>query len=485
MPHRLPILAAAVLSALPACSRGDEAAGPNVLLVTLDTARADRLGCYGGAAATPYIDALADEGAIFARAVSTAGLTPMSHASILTGLNNYRHGLRVFFSTEASFTLDPSVATLPELLGRRGWRTAAFVSAYPASAAYGLDRGFEQFDSGIDIDQLDLSHQQAHSALWDESGRSHTQRRGDFTVSAALDWLDGVGSEPWLMWVHLFDVHDFSLVPPAEWSARLGIQYDPSVKNNDLAWRERMYDAELTFADEQVGRLLERIRARGEWEETIVVITADHGQGLTEGAQNHGWFKHRLLYEWSLHVPLIVRIPGEREGLSVEPLVRTIDVLPTLLEAIDLAGPDVEGESLLVLLRGGVEDDRVGYADALNVYDAHAPKKMRPEYLDNLYCVTDSRWKLIWHERAPLNVELYDLQADPDELHNVAPDHPAEVERRKHFLDERGAMDVRPPDAESAIPDPDALEHLGYMGAEEELEDGEAGEDAGALSHGR
>ena len=465
MSTRLTVLAAAALAA---CSGGGEAARPNVLLVTLDTTRADRLGCYGGPAATPNIDALAGEGAIFARAVSTAGLTPMSHASILTGLNNYRHGLRVFFSEEASFTLDDSVATLPGILGRRGWRTAGFVSAYPASEAYGLDRGFEHFDAGVDVEQLDLSHQQSHVQLWDESGRSRTQRRGDHTVTAALGWLDGIGAEPWCLWVHLFDVHDFSLVPPAEWSARHGIEYDKSVKNNDLTWRERMYDAELTFADEQVGRLLERIRTRGEWEDTIVVITADHGQGLGDGARNHGWFKHRLLYEWSLHVPLIVRIPGVRAGVSVEPLVRTIDVLPTLLEALDLPVPEIEGASLLALLRGGEDDGRIAYADALNLYDVHSPKKMKDEYLDNLYCVTDARWKLIWHEQKPGNVELYDLRSDPEELRNVAAENPREVARLKRFLEERGAMDVRPPEDTSAAPDASALQGLGYTDGDAE-----------------
>lgn len=461
--------AAAWLAAL-AVGCAEPAAAParhNVLLVTLDTTRADRLGCYGGSAATPNIDRLAGEGALFARAVSTAGLTPMSHASILTGLNNYRHGLRVFYSVDASFTLAPSNVTLPEILGEHGWETAAFVSAYPVSEFYGVDQGFETFDTGLAAD-LDLSHQQQHEELWDETGRSDTQRRGDFTVDAALEWLGRHRSQPWCVWVHLFDAHDFSMVPPAEWSARHGVTYDKSVTLNDLDWRERMYDLELTFIDEQLGRLFEAIRAQGAWDQTVIAITADHGQGLTDGLRNHGWLKHRLLYEWGLHVPLILKLPGLDGGRRVEPLVRTIDILPTLLEALELTGPPMEGVSMLALARGGPDDGRVAYADALNLLDAHAPQKMRPEYDDNLFCAQDGRWKLIWHETRPENVELFDFESDPEELRNLAEQHPEQVARLKAFLDERRAMEVQPPEAGAKAPDKGALKELGYIGEEDE-----------------
>jgi arylsulfatase A-like enzyme len=471
----------AALAFAPGC--GESAAPParhNVLLVTLDTTRADRLGCYGGSAATPNVDRLAEEGALFARAVSTAGLTPMSHASILTGLNNYRHGLRVFYSKDASFTLGPSNVTLPEILGEHGWSTAAFVSAYPVSEFYGVDQGFETFDTGLQAD-LDLSRQQQHEELWNETGRSDTQRRGDFTVDAALAWLERQRDRPWCLWVHLFDAHDFSMVPPAEWSARAGVTYDRSVTLNDLAWRERMYDLELSFMDEQLGRLFEAIRAQGAWDETAIAITADHGQGLTDGLKNHGWLKHRLLYEWGLHVPLILKLPGLDGDRRVEPLVRTIDILPTLLEALDLAGPPMEGESLLALMRGGPDDGRIAYADALNLLDAHAPQKMRPEYADNLFCATDARWKLIWHQTKPGNVELFDLASDPEELRNLAGEHPAEVERLKAFLDQRRAMQVQAPRAGAPAPDKQALEELGYVGDEDEdAEETEAEPDPGS-----
>ena len=452
------------LAAAAACGPADEPAPRhNVLLVTLDTTRADRMGCYGGTAATPNLDRLAEQGALFARAVSTAGLTPMSHASILTGLNNYRHGLRVFYSEEVSYTLHEENETLPEILAARGWKTGAFVSAYPVSEFYGLDQGFETYRTGVSAEELDLSRQQRHDELWNEEGLSSTQRRGDYTVDEALAWLEGVGEAPWCLWVHLFDVHDFSVVPPSDWIARFGIEYDKDVPVNSLEWRERIYDPEITFADEQVGRLFDRIEALGQWDDTVIVVTADHGQGLTDGMRNHGWLKHRLLYDWSLHVPMILRVPGEEAGVRVEPLVRTIDVLPTVLEALDVAGPDMEGQSMLALARGGPDDGRVAYADALNLFDQHAPKKMQPEYLDNLYCVTDASWKLIWHELAPENVELFDLRADPEELTNVAAANPDQVARLKAFLDERGATKMRAPGAGAAAPSTDALRNLGYI----------------------
>ena len=401
----------------------------------------------------------------------------MSHASILTGLNNYRHGLRVFYSKEASFTLRPSNVTLPEILGEHGWNTAAFVSAYPVSEFYGVDQGFETFDTGL-VDELDLSRQQQHEELWNETGLSQTQRRGDFTVDAALEWLERHRGEPWCVWVHLFDAHDFSMVPPSEWIARFGITYDKSVPLNDLAWRERMYDPELTFIDEQLGRLFEAIHSEGTWDQTVIAITADHGQGLTDGLKNHGWLKHRLLYEWGLHVPLILKLPGLDGGRRVEPLVRTIDILPTVLEALDLAGPAMEGQSMLALARGGPDDGRVAYADALNLLDAHAPQKMRPEYADNLFCASDARWKLIWHQTKPENVELFDLEADPAELRNLASEHPEQVARLKAFLDERRVMEVQAPEAGALAPDKRALEELGYFGNEDESDEEVATEPA-------
>lgn len=470
-----------------ACSDSSEGdARPlNVLLVTLDTTRADRLSCYGyKKQTTPRIDGLAAKGTRFERTIATAGITPMSHSAILTGLNNYRHGLRVFHSENVSHKLSSSVETLPEILQTEGWRTGAMVSSYPVSEHYGLDRGFETFDTGLDLSQHDYTGQQKHADAWLDGTHSSGQRRGDATVDQALTWLDeGLGIDaPWCLWVHMFDVHDFSIVPPEAFMTENGFPMDKSAALQSPEWRERMYDPELTYMDLQVGRLLDWISDNEQDENTVVVITADHGQGLLDGFKRHRWIKHRLLYDWCLRVPLIVRVPGAGAGVVVENQVRTIDIMPTVLEALGIPGPNVEGESALALMRGGQESEpRLAYADALNLVDEHSPgKRLPPGCNDNLFCVTDGKWKMIYHEEAPQFSELYNLEEDPDEVRNVAGNHPNRMRRLKAFLDERGAMELQPPEPGSeSAPDAASLKGLGYAGdgEEEDESSGSATED--------
>ncbi|MFT7076461.1 MAG: arylsulfatase A-like enzyme [Planctomycetota bacterium] len=461
----------------------------NVLLVTLDTTRPDRISCYGGQPGlTPTLDALAADGSRFERAVSTAGITPMSHSSILTGLNNYKHGMRVFYSEDVSHRLKDSVDTLPEILKAQGYKTAARVSSYPVSEAYNLNQGFDSFDSGVDLDALDLKDQQRHDTSWDQGGKSSTQRRGDFTTNGALEWLEEEGNDgPWCMWLHMFDVHDYSLVPPAEFVKGYGIEYpDPSTVRGGaklLEWRERMYDPELAFMDMQIQRVMQWLEDNGQKDNTIVVITADHGQGLTQGMKNQGWMKHRLLYDWSVHVPLIIRIPGFGAGAVIPDQVRTIDLVPTLLEALEVPlRQSVEGESVLNLIRGEREDSpRIAYADALNDYDTHSPgaQKLPTGQADNLYMACDGRWKLIYHERNPRMSELYDLVKDPEEIQNLySEDHPEAV-RLQEFLDEREVTAVEKPDGKSKGPSKGALDSLGYSGNGEPDPDSDPDKDTG------
>jgi len=470
-------LARALLGVLLAgCGAGEPPL--NVLLVTLDTTRPDRLGCYGHrGASTRAIDELASEGVRFANVRATAGLTPMSHASILTGLNNYRHGMRVFYSTEHSHRLKPECETLPELLRERGWRTAAFVSSYPVSEVYGLDQGFEVFETGLDVESLDLTRQQRHEELWHEGEAISTQRRGDVTTTQALEWLRALGNEPWCVWMHYFDAHDFSLVPPLDFAREFGIEaYPKRVPSTDYEWRDRMYDPELAFIDRQLARVLDWLEESGQAARTVVVVTADHGQGLLDGLERHGWGNHRLLYDWSIRVPLLLRYPGCPRGEVVEEQVRTIDILPTLLELLDVPAPATEGASLLALARGEKEaEPRIAYADALNLFDAHSPKARLPaSSYDNLFVATDGRWKLIHHREKPQHDELFDLASDPGELHDVASAHPEQRQRLLRYLEQRAPWDVERPGAETGPgPDAGALHSLGYGGEGDEQDRGE------------
>ena len=466
--------------------------GPNVLLITLDTTRADYLSCYGAPPKnSPRIAELAEEGVVFERCVSTAGITPMSHASILTGLNNYRHGMRVFYSEECSHRLEDEIVTLPEILSDHGWATAASISAYVVSEIYNLDQGFDAFLSGTDYLALDATQQQEKETFFDPAGATSTQRRGDLTVGDGIGWLEDVAGadRPWFLWVHLFDVHDYTVVPPTEYLQEIGTTTPPVGTKfrpqEQAVWRSRLYVPELRWMDGQIGRLLDWLRDNGEYDDTLVLLTADHGQGLQDGLRRHGWSKHRLLFDWSIRVPLVIKLPGgEAGGTRVGDQVRSIDVTPTVLELLDLAPPaDVEGLSVLGIVREGPElEPRLAYAEALNLYDVFSPgPRALPEgQYDNMFAVTDGRWKLVLKERDPEASELYDLAQDPDEVRNLyRADHP-EVLRLRAFLDERRPWEVQPPREGSEAADTGALEGLGYGGdGEDEEEGGAAGNTGG------
>ncbi len=472
---RLPLLAAALLVAGcgPQGSHGPDAPRRNVLLVTLDTTRPDRLGCYGyEAAETPALDALAARSVRFDNAISTAGITPMAHASILSGLNPYRHGLRVF-AGDAGNRMAGNVPTLATELSAAGWATAAFVSAYTVKRTFGLDRGFAEYDSGLE-DFDDLNARETHEAgLWKDARIVPTQRRGDATTDAALAWLDengGAEQPAWFLWAHYFDVHDYNVVPPEAWAAERGVQYDSEVKRNNPDAREALYDLEMTYMDAQVGRILDKLEQLGLRDDTIVVVIADHGQGLKDGLERHGWLRHRLLYQWSVQVPLLVYVPGMDSG-AVASLVRNIDVFPTVMDALGLEVPgDIEGRSLLPLMRGEDLPAVTAYADALNTVDEHSPNNGLPEHCrDDLFMVIDGRWKLIHHKATPANTELFDLEADPLERENVAARFPEERARLEAWLERAGAMNIDRGERQEGL-DTDSLHQLGYTGGDEEDE---------------
>jgi arylsulfatase A-like enzyme len=444
----------ALLLAIAACAKPDPPS-PDVLLITLDTTRADHLSCYGYALPTsPALDALAADGALFRECRATAGLTPVSHASILTGLDPYQHGLRVLHA-KSGCRLPDDVPTLATVLRDAGYATGAFLSAYPVSEAFGFARGFDVYDEGI---QVETKPERGSAVTMRDQRQTRSQRRSDATVDAALEWIEG-SRGPWFAWIHLWDPHDPVLVPPKTAADAFVASCPP-----DPERRLDLYDVEIRFMDAQIGRLLARLKELGRYEGALIVVTADHGQGKGE----HGWQSHRIVYEEQLHVPLIVKLPGEVRcrGVEVRDLVRTIDVYPTVIEELDLGAPrSCEGRSLLPLVRGERDEPRLAYADAINKWDAHADILDKRPQDDLLHCLMDRRWKLIYRPLRPDDSELYDLDGDRDEARNLYRELPARARPLVEGLEARRPWVLEPLGAGEARGEAmDALRDLGYVG---------------------
>ncbi len=414
-------LASAALVLLGSACGGSEPP-PNVLVVLLDTTRADHLSCYGyPRETTPAIDRLAREGARFEDVRSQSSLTPVSASTLLTGALPFRHGVRSLFAVGGE-TLSRDVASLPELWQRSGRRTAAFVSAKPMGQQYGLARGFETYHD-------DLAESFARHGV--ERASDAPQRPADDTTELVLDWLDENGREPFGMLVHFFDAHDPSFVPPPDWLAR-NVSFPLPEKLRRAGPEQRipaltnprnrvdLYDAELRFMDEQLARIVAKLQEQGTLENTLVVVLADHGEAFGE----HGFWTHGILYEEQLHVPLVLRGPGIPRGAVVRDRARVVDVLPTLAELLELPAPAqaLDGRSLAPLLRGTTEgESREVYAEV------HHAAEDRLKRDAEMYALRSGDWKYI-HRPATGRHELYDLSKDPHELTNLyAADHPRAV----------------------------------------------------------
>jgi choline-sulfatase len=393
----------------------------NVLLVTIDTLRADRLGCYGyGRAATPVLDALAARGVRFATAVAHAPLTAPSHASILTSRTPLGHGVR----DNGAYVLPEGVRSVTEDFRQAGYKTAAFVSGFPLTRRFGLDRGFETYD-----DHLPRGSDPRRTA--------YVERTADRTTDAVIQWLDGTAKSaaaspaPWFVWVHYFDAH-----APYEAPAAFA------------AGAASPYDGEVAFVDSQVGRLLGHLDSAGA-PRTLVLVTADHGESLGEhGEDTHGIF----LYDATIRVPFILAGPGVAAGRVSTTVARGIDVSPTLLDYVGIEPKGMEGRSLRPAADGKALDDLPSYAESLHsqLQYGWAP----------LHALRTSRFKLIEAPRA----ELYDLKSDGPEVHDRALEEPARVASMRAELQKIMAtttpVATRAIDAETAA----RLDALGYLG---------------------
>ncbi|MFT7668312.1 MAG: arylsulfatase A-like enzyme [Planctomycetota bacterium] len=399
----------------------------NVLLVTLDSTRADRLGCYGHLEArTPVLDQLADEGIRFERAIASAPISNVAHASILSGcypetdVANDPEGVH-------SPVLTPQNTTLSVILGSRGWRTAAFVSSYSMTELFGLASGYQSFNTGLPDSRSGLVDQVAN-------------RRSDQTTDEALTWLEQYGtSGHWHLWLHLADVQDAETLPPEDFANEFGVSDLNPESLGEWVLREELYDLEVAYVDQQLGRVVDYLKATGQYERTLIIVAGGNGLGLSDGLRNHAWADSGLLYDWSIRVPLILRLPEMSQPLVVPELVRTIDILPTVLEKLEIAFPaSIDGRSLLPILRRELDEPRVAFAEArLAEANGAVFDELPIQHRDDLFVVTEQGWKLIHHANSPVNSELYDLLHDPAELHNLITEEPEEAARLRRILEMR------------------------------------------------
>ncbi len=405
-------------------------AGPrHLVLVTIDTLRADRLGVYGATAVpTPHLDRIAGEGVRALDATAHVPITRPSHASLMTGLYPAEHGLR----DNISLPLARSVPTLAEVLSGQGFTTAAFVSSFVLARQSGLDRGFAHYDDTFDTSGGD-------AALFLNS----VQRRGDETLTRLEQWLDArpadVQAMPTALWVHLYDPHD-PYEPPEPYASQFA---------------GRPYDGEVAWTDALIGRLRALLERRGLWQEALVVITADHGEAFGEhGETGHGYFA----YETTLRVPFIARGPGLPAGTTVPGTVRAIDVMPTMLDLLGTPAPAVTGVSLAAAFRGGVAPPTPTYAESLTPLVHYQWSDLR--------VWREGPWKYILAPRP----ELYDLAADPGETTNRAAAEPARARALRAALERmlraerERATAAEAPGAAAAALSADTLQKLGALG---------------------
>lgn len=419
-PVRLLPLVVAALIVLAGCGGSDSEAGKfNVLFVTLDTVRADRIGCYGHEGAeTPVLDALAERGVLFEQAFTPVPITLPSHATMMTGLFPAEHGVRI----NEDLTFSDEAATLAEIYGRNGFETAAFIGAIVLESSFGLARGFDVYDEKMSL------------APEGSLDRRAFERPANEVVDTALDWFSGRKAKPFFCWVHFYDPH-LTYEPPPPYDRRFS--HDP-------------YDGEIAFTDSQVGRLLEYLENEGSLERTIVVVAGDHGEGLGEHEErDHAVF----IYNTTVHVPLIFSLPGVvAEGKRVQAMVGLADIFPTLLEFSGFEPqPGITGRSLTAALRGEDLESADQYSESDYPYDAFNWSPLR--------AITTPRWKYI---RAP-RPELYDRAEDGGELNNLAAEHESLVRELQARLAAMEAS-MKPRKAREGSMTPEQLQRLAALG---------------------
>lgn len=399
---------------------------PTVIVITIDTVRADRMGFLGSQRGlTPHLDALALQSVVFERAYSQAPLTPVSHATILTGTYPRFHGVRDFGSRLPDFA-----PYLPELLRARGYRTGAFVSSIildPTNGfAPGFERGFDTFDAGF------------HRGKRGEPRIGSMQRRGEDTTAHALRWLGSDPRTPAFLWIHIWDAHD-PYDPPAPFKERFA---------------NAPYDGCIAYVDDTLGKLFAELRAAGIYDNALIAVMSDHGESLGEHGENtHGVF----LYDSTIRVPLLIKFPNAKfakQKVSVR--ANLADVAPTLLAAIQVSIPEaMQGQSLIPLIGAKDVADRISFAENEYPHRGFGWSPLEALRTENFLFV-----------KAP-QPELYDQLQDPNEKLNLYEKNKLAAVRMAIQLDRfRKRVAANAPETAHPALDPNSMEKLralGYM----------------------
>ncbi len=409
---------------------------PNIILITLDTTRADRMGFLGSKLGlTPNLDEVAKHGVAFSRAYAHVPITTASHTTILTG--TYPQFNRV---NDFGIPLSPRLPYLPDLLHAKGYHTGAFVGSLILDpmdgTAPGFDRGFDVYDAGFHLRRHGMDRYKS------------VERRADEVVNHALSWLSQLPNGPFFLWLHLYDAHD-PYEPPEPYKTRYASQ---------------LYNGEIAYADAAVGKLMNEIRKHGLYDETMIAVMADHGESLgAHGENTHGIF----LYDETLHVPLLIKLPASRSaGKKVDARVRLVDVAPTILQEAGLTVPkEMQGESLSSMMPAA-------NAPAHSGASKPEPQDERPAYAETDYPHRAFGWSSLralrtgkyLYIRAPER-ELYNQPVDPEALHNEANSAKAVADTIGGQLDafrshtSQTLVELAKPDAEQA----QKLQALGYV----------------------
>jgi len=416
--------------AAPAAGTATAAKRPNVLIVTLDTTRADHTSAYGyERPTTPRLAEFARQGVLFETAYAPMATTLPSHTTMFTGLLPRTHG-----TLKNGLVVDASLPLLGEILAKDGYRTSAFLSSFAVASKFGLDRGFELYDDDFKDGQCkwDVERWEGHKIEGDFC------RRGDLTRAKAEAWLEkngylpatgsagaGAGSttaataapeKPFFLWIHFFDAHN-PYDPPPEHAKLFPPRGNPPTElDQDIA----KYDAEIHFADQEMGKLFDRLAAAKHLDDTLVIVAGDHGEGLMD----HGWMLHGLqIYEEAVRVPFVLRWPGKLPaGKVITEPVELADITPTVLELTGIAMPkakhEPEGLSLADAMAGKAKlDAQRAVLVQRRFYASDAERGIRVK--GSKHGLRRGDWKYI-EAKEEDTYELYDLKNDPGEKRNLA-----------------------------------------------------------------